>query len=181
MVEMTREDRLRRVLILCVHFSRNLAYHEAGDVWRGKAQSDFWLTVDGNFLDLAVLEWCKLFGDRKGNHYWNKVVSKCSCFKAGLLSDLGAQDNEFNEYIRKICSYRDKFIAHLDNRKCMDFPELGKARKAVEFYHGYILTHEADGFDLDPWDLRSWSFNLHSYFECCKAEAEAIFDRCHGS
>lgn len=63
---MTREQRLRRVVILWCHFTRNMAYYRAG--WKDKKpvrSFEFWNTLNGNCLDIAVLEWCKLIGERK--------------------------------------------------------------------------------------------------------------------
>jgi hypothetical protein len=53
-----------------------LAYRRAGHhrLTAGGDGSEFLSTTDGNFLDTAVIEWCKLFGDRKAKHYWGKIV-----------------------------------------------------------------------------------------------------------
>lgn len=173
---MTRENRLRRVLILCVCFSRNLAYHEAGNSWRRSDRiSDFWISVDSNFLDIAVLEWCKLFCDKRGNHYWRKIVyyGKHSRFEEELHCKLNMTSNNFDNYIKEIRSYRDRFLAHLDDDERMDIPRLESACKAVEFYHAHIIQHEANGFNISPWAL-----DLPTYFDCCLAEAKAIYDKC---
>ena len=77
MLQMTKIQRLRRIGLLCRHFARNLAYYRAG--WVGSSlvrDSDFWRTVNRNFLDVAVLEWCKLLGDEKARHYWRKTVRR---------------------------------------------------------------------------------------------------------
>ena len=49
---MTRKQRLRRVAILCCHCLRNLAFYKSG--WKDgslKIDGDFWINVNGNFLD----------------------------------------------------------------------------------------------------------------------------------
>jgi hypothetical protein len=60
---MSRKDRLRRVALLCAHFTRNLAYYRAAQDRIARTSPEFWRTVYSNFLDIAVLEWCKLFDD----------------------------------------------------------------------------------------------------------------------
>jgi hypothetical protein len=64
----------RRVVTLCRHFVANLAYYRTG--WTEKHRhlldyrnDNFWRVVNGNFFDICVLEWCKLFADEKGKHY----------------------------------------------------------------------------------------------------------------
>ena len=73
---MTRRERLRRVVILCASFARNVAYFRAeqtqiGAAARARAHafSAFWTQVSANFLDISVLEWCKLLGDEKDKHF----------------------------------------------------------------------------------------------------------------
>jgi hypothetical protein len=86
-----RRDRLRRVVILCRSFAINLAYYRAG--WSNEQKhmldpaksGNFWRVVNGNFLDICVLEWCKLFADQRGKHYWGTIVKDPAGFKAGLL------------------------------------------------------------------------------------------------
>ena len=57
---MTREQRLRRCLLVCCHFARNLAYYRARRQSSPGPAGDFWISADANFLDVAVMEWCKV-------------------------------------------------------------------------------------------------------------------------
>jgi hypothetical protein len=60
--------------------------------WDGKKyilpESELWATLNSNFLDIAVLEWCKLFTDAKAYHNWRKVLltrtSSCSSYAMTL-------------------------------------------------------------------------------------------------
>jgi len=115
---MTRRKRLRRVLILCCHCLRNLSYHRAG--WSKGAlilQNDFWTTVNGNFMDNCVLEWCKLFADQWGKHFWGKVVSNPDTFRQELFQELNVSEQDFLAYVREVREYRDKFVAHRTQMK----------------------------------------------------------------
>ena len=66
-MSLSRRQRLRRVGILCCHILRNLAYYLA---WFGKGKpgtdSQFWVSVNGNFADVTMLEWCKALADVRG-------------------------------------------------------------------------------------------------------------------
>jgi hypothetical protein len=71
---MKQKQYLRRVATLCLYYLRHMAFYRAG--WRGGSlvfRSQFWVAVNGNFLDICVLEWCKLFGDKRSKHYWEKL------------------------------------------------------------------------------------------------------------
>jgi hypothetical protein len=169
----TKRDRLRRVVLLCAHFSRNLAYYRAGHDRLTNASPSFWITIDANFLDMAVMEWCKLLGDQKGKHFWAKVVTDSSRFKAELLSHLGSSPGELAGYINEMRAYRDQFLAHLDDLPEMEIPFLDRARAAVNFYHRYVVQHEAK-----PGDLVDLPLDLADYYNHCFAEATTIYGRC---
>jgi len=86
--QMPKKLRLRRVVILCREFARNLAYVRAGQreeyshlVAESNPTASFWRVIRNNALDMCVLEWCKLFGDKQARHYWGKVVSNPAEFE----------------------------------------------------------------------------------------------------
>jgi|HubBroStandDraft_6_1064221.scaffolds.fasta_scaffold00038_41 hypothetical protein len=170
-----RTERLRRVLTLCCYFMQNLAYYRAG--WSpnkvfARHDSQFWVTANGNFLDHCVLEWCKLFGDEKGEHYWGRIVSDPPAFEKGLLSALGITAVEFGAHIDKIRRYRDRFVAHLDSDKVMNIPDLQVAKESVVFYQKYILNEEAQAADLlGPVPSLNPCYDLNSLYERRLAEA----------
>jgi hypothetical protein len=110
MVDMTkcpvvpRKDRLRRVVILCCHFGRNLAYYRVG-------QSEQY----------------------QGQHHWRKIVTDGIVFKASLLNHLELDEANFQQYVDTMRTYRNKFVAHLDSDRTMNIPKLDVAKRAVWF------------------------------------------------
>ena len=145
---MTRRERIRRVGILCCHCLRNLAFYMAG--WRdgnfiSKEPSQFWITVNGNFIEICVLEWCKLFGLKDDEHYWEKVITDRASFFDGLMKLLEITNDEFEAYVKEMRSYRDKFIAHLDSENTMNIPVLLIAQQSASYLYDYLLAHEDEG------------------------------------
>ncbi|MFZ1037522.1 MAG: hypothetical protein ACLPSL_04545 [Smithella sp.] len=143
---MTRRKLLRRVFILCCHCLRNLAFYRAG--WSNGElilHNDFWITVNGNFMDICVLEWCKLFADPRGKHYWKKVISNLSVFSQGLLQELGISEQELCAYINEVRDYRDKFVAHLDQDEVMTPPVLEVIKNSTSCLYDFLLNHEDEG------------------------------------
>jgi hypothetical protein len=135
---LTKRERLRRVVLLCCHFMRNLAYYRVGHPGEPRAKDrEFWLTVNGNFMDQCVLEWCKLFGDTKGEHAWPNIVSEPAAFEAALLSQLSISAADLEAYRVGMREYRDKFVAHLNSERVMNIPNLDTAKASVAFYHGH--------------------------------------------
>ena len=153
---MTREKRLRRAVLLCAHFTRNRAFYLAG--WNGdqpRRQSAFWNTVNGNFMDIAVMEWCKLFADERGKHYWTRLVSDPGAFWPALLGAIGATQEEFEATREEMLKYRDKFVGHPDEEEVMHIPRLDLAWAATQYLHAHIVANEAepDIFHGLPMDL----------------------------
>jgi len=175
---MSKRDRLRRVVILCRNFALNLAYYRVGrkpehvPLQDYAQRGNFWRAVSGNFIDMCVLEWCKLFADPNGKYHWSRIVSDPAKFKRELLAHLGTDDAAFQREIEAMRKYRDKFIAHLDSDDVMTIPLLDIAKKAVWFYHSYIAQHEAQSGDLDGLPVE-----LELGYTQCELEAQRVYER----
>lgn len=156
---MERQDLIRRVLLLCAHFARNRAYYLAGWNAQGpRIKNEFWITVNGNFMDIATLEWCKLFADNKGPHYWRNVVADPGTFEPALYAAIGVTAEQFAETIKEMRTYRDKFVAHLDALAEMNIPHLDTAWAAVRFYADHIVATEGlEGLNGLPPDVAAYA------------------------
>lgn len=169
MSNLSKRDRLRRVALLGAHFARNLAYYRASSANIENNGSQYWITTQGNFLDIAVMEWCKLFGEKKGRHCWRNIVEDPSEFEEKMLLHLSCSKEEFETYIKEIRTYRDKFVAHLDSDLEMNFPDMGTAKTVVFCYYSYIVEKEAS---LE--DLVNLPDNIEAYYNQCFEEASSI-------
>ena len=147
---MHRRTRLRRTGILCLHFLRNAAYYRA---WNAapvaRRREQFWRTINGNFIDSCMLEWCKLFGDLKAQHHWSKSVSDSGNFLSGLRTATGLDETAFEAYRLEVRTYRDKFVAHLDELNQIDIPHLQPGIESVRYLYDYLVSEE-DNVDAFP-------------------------------
>ena len=154
---MTDSDRIRRVAILCCHCVRNIAYYRAGtefrDSWKAK---DFWRNANSNFLDIAVLEWCKLFTDRRGKHSWKKVVPNPDSFMESFYEATGSSEEKFSEYIQEMKTYRNRSVAHLDEDKKTHIPRLETAIHSTVYLYNCLAKDHADYLLDAPSDLQSY-------------------------
>lgn len=173
---LSREERLRRVGKACVHFARNMAYYRAardGDEWITPAGSNFWNTTTANFIDTAVLEWCKVFADKNERQHWRKVVSDATLFEAGMLAEVEMDAAAFEAVIDAVRVYRDKFLAHLDSNRVMDIPRLDPLWAAVRFCFRHVLDEEMTGAEAARVGLP----DLDAYYQECFDEARPIYKR----
>ena len=124
-------------------------------------------------MDVAILEWCKLFADARGKHFWPKVVTQKQDFYRDLLKTLSARQADFNAYVEEVKTYRDKFIAHLDDDEIMQIPRLNVMRKSVCYLYDYILANEDEGdFFVDA--PTSSNDHYSKYYKLGKAAYEKV-------
>lgn len=168
---MKPEYRIRRAAILCCHCVRNIAFFRA---WYELDQpfqaNQFWTNVNNNFLDVAVLEWCKLFADAKGKHHYGKVMKEPNHFRKALFTGLEIKQIDFEKYVETVRAYRDKFVAHLDDRLVMSIPQLDIAKDSTEFLYQSLLAQEAKKDTLlDAPPL------LSDFYDCMLAEGKKTY------
>lgn len=157
--EMPREQRLRRVLICCCAVIRNVAYYRGG--WRDGRPvftSNIERTINSNFMDMAVLEWCKLFGEqRHEQQHWQRVltdIEQRKLFKHGLLAALKLSSRDWNAQTQGCIRYRSDFIAHLGSEPTMHAPLLDPVWQSAAFYYEFLRNREMP--HVDPTDIHGF-------------------------
>lgn len=170
---------LRRcIALLHIHFVRNVAYHKASfrtSDGRGQLhdQSEYGITVSGNFLDIAILEWCKVFGDWNGKHHWRTLTPESSARAAlfGLmLSHLRMRDDDWRKYVAVCNTYRDKFVAHLDENEVGYTPDWNVALQSAFFMYGWLIANSPEGTFSNVIG-GSLPIDLPAYYRACFEEA----------
>lgn len=131
---MNASDRARRAAMLCCYFARNFAYFSVFRSSPALREDGFWLTVHGNFVDVCVLEWCKLFGNRNGKYHWMNVTSDPETFRRELLDVHGIDDAELKRLWNEGKDYRDDFVAHTETQETTSVPKLNVPYLLVKFY-----------------------------------------------
>lgn len=166
---MNKKTKVRKGCLLCLSFARNYAFYKAAfnEDWTHfvggmpSLSNQFWNVTTGNYIDVAVMEWCKLFGnERQEKFHWKSVVKNKALYKTQLLDMFEEGDPEWLGYREDMLIYRDKFVAHLDEENQYIIPRLEKALKLVVFHYEYLLQHEnEDGFFLGKIP------NIQTYFQ----------------
>jgi hypothetical protein len=122
---------------------------------------NFWRLFHGNQLDIAVLEWCKVFGSDAEPTHWKKVVPTTGqdAFRASMLAELGINAGAWTAYWEEMKAYRDSLIAHHFEVPRLDqYPDLGLALKSAYFYYRRLIGELRDlGENKYPDDLAEYS------------------------
>lgn len=150
-----------------MHTLRNIAFHRAiADARSGLGGNQFWATAHNNYLDIAILEWCKLFTDRAGMHHWRKSVTDPDEFFAKLLDEVRSDETAFSEYALSLKSYRDKFVAHLDEDNDILISRMSLARLSTQILFRRLRQHETGDNVFHDFPLRP-----EDYYLVCLATA----------
>jgi hypothetical protein len=123
---------------------RNIAFHRSLTPYKGSLKQNFWVYTFNNFMDLAVLEWCKTFGSKKETHHWTTFFSDPDEVRSRLLTTISRSSKEWAEYWAELKRYRDESIAHhAEKPKYTRYPPLDVALDSTCFIYDAIAAELA--------------------------------------
>lgn len=137
---MDREEFLKRAVLKCRDFVRQLAYHRAMLPHVNNLRTNIWIYAFNNYIDVAVLDWCHLFGNWNDHLHWRNLINDADGFKKELLNTLNMTAREFDTYWESVKDYRDKDIAHIEVRPSTNVPHMDKALEAVSLYYRHLIS-----------------------------------------
>jgi hypothetical protein len=149
-----------------VYVARNVAGYRSLEPFKDEVNQNYWILISNNFFDIAVLEWCKVFGSKGEATHWSSHVKDPDAFRAGLLARLSMSEADWVIYWEKIKSYRDQFVAHHDPKLANSaYPDLTPALSACFFYYEILIRelHLLKVFDY-PDSLEEYFYNARSQF-----------------
>jgi hypothetical protein len=162
----TRENEIKKQVMRLVNVVRSTHLKRALTSIDPNPQSHFWNVIYGNLLDIAVLEWCMIFGSDAEPTHWKKVVSVAEqvAFREGLLTAMKIDENEWAKYREQMKSYRDTQVAHYEEETVDCYPNLDHALESSYFYYGF-LAKELTRLGVSPFtnDLRKYSEHFARY------------------
>jgi len=141
-------------IVRSAHLKRSLTSVEA------EPPLNFWRLIYGNLLDVAVLEWCKVFGADAEPTHWKNVVTDHDTFRDGLLESLEIDIATWEAYWEEMKNYRNNLIAHHieDNKVVSKFPKLDLVLESSYYYYAYLITELREGGETRfPDDLKEYS------------------------
>jgi hypothetical protein len=135
------DETMLAVLRSIVNFSRALIYHR--EIYRQtqnrSLRSNFWISTGNNHLDIAIIDWCKIFGSDDNSTHWKNNVEHEAKFRSGLLEYLKISREEWDSYWASIVDYRNKETAHFDpNYSPRVTPRFDIATNAIKYAYQYF-------------------------------------------
>ncbi len=121
---------------------------------------NFWRLIHGNQIDIAVLEWCKIFGSDGEETHWKNIVpaTEHDQFRQNLLATLKITADQWTSYWQEMKKYRDNLVAHhIEASRVPSYPSLDIALQTSFIYYRYLISElRALGEMRYPDDLQSY-------------------------
>lgn len=168
---MTRRKELTNHLFRLVNLARSAEMKRALTAVVPEPHLNFWRLIYGNQLDIAVLEWCKVFGSDGEATHWKKVVptENHDQFRDKLFEATGTTPEEWAAYWNDMKTYRDCQVAHhIELSPDANYPVLDLALKSSVFYYGYLIN------ELRSLGETRYPDDLQSYCDAFESQARAI-------
>ncbi len=135
---MEREKTLNRVCLKCADFARQLSLHRAFDGIHSQLKQNFWIYINNNAIDMAILDWCHLFGSHSDQLHWKRIIKDIDKFRGNLFKFLKISESTWRTYRENLKSYRDKNVAHIEVMPLVNVPDLTFALDSVIFYYNEV-------------------------------------------
>jgi hypothetical protein len=165
---MSRHEELIAHLFRLVHLARSAEMKRVLTAVDPEPRLSFWRLILGNQLDIAVLEWCKVFGSDGEATHWKTIVpaGNHDQFRNDLLAAVGVTADAWAGYWNHMKGYRDSLVAHhIELSRVFQYPVLDLALKSSFFYYGYLINElRSLGETRYPSDLQTY---------CAAFEAQA--------
>lgn len=170
---MATHEHLTAALQVVVNTARCVALKRAIAAADPDPALNFWRVLHGNLLDVAVLDWCKLFGSDDEEHqqvHWKNVFADKAAFRAGLLAHVHIDQDAWRGYWQQMKDYRDRHVAHLDfnRRDVTHYPDLEPALSSVFYYYSRLIA------ELRALGEARFPDDLSTYHEAFLAQAAEI-------
>ncbi len=165
---MASREQLTAALQVVINVARCVATKRALAATDRDPVLNFWRLLQGNLLDIAVLDWCKLFGSDNEEHrliHWKRVFADQDTFLEDLLAHTAISRDDWLDYWQQMKSCRDQYVAHLDfdNRNLLSYPDLNKELSSAIFYYSRLITELRLLGDMRfPNDLRVYYEQYHN-------------------
>jgi hypothetical protein len=152
-----------------VYIVRNVAYYRSLDPFKDDLEQNYWIHIFNNFLDIAVLEWCKVFGSKNDATHWSNHVDDVEIFRSGMIAKLGVSEEEWSGYWESIKNYRDTVVAHHErSSKASYYPDMHHALTACFYYYEILIKK------LRALRIEDYPNNLQEYFENSLKQAKTF-------
>lgn len=120
---------------------KNIAYHKLLLEYKDDLYQNYWIFSLNNFLDVAILEWCKIFGNNSQRTHWTNYVDEDDDFRRDMLKHINISSECWESYWNDVKNYRDTEVAHHESNPDRDrYPDLEIALRSSIYLYQYLIN-----------------------------------------
>ncbi len=158
-----------------IYVIRNAANYRSLVKYKNDFDQNYWIQIFNNFFDMAVLEWCKVFGTDSEPTHWKTIVNDHASFRKSLLSCIGLDESGWSKYWREVKDYRNNIITHFKKIPDLHYPSLDVIINSTFYYYGWLQT------ELDKRGIIQEPKDLEDYYHRCLKQAEVFSKKAYNS
>ena len=125
-----REKVFERQYPVVVFFVQHLAYYRGlrANYNTNTNHQELWRATCDAHLKLATIAWCNVFGSYSEDIHWTKTAipriagQARNSFSQLVLAHTGFAQRQWQAYHKKLLTFRNKYVAHLDQRHPFNKP-----------------------------------------------------------
>lgn len=154
---------------------RNAANYRSLVKYKDDFDQSYWFQIFNNFFDVAILEWCKVFGTDSEPTHWKTIVNDHASFRKGLLNCIGLDESRWSKFWQEVKDYRNNNIAHFKKTPGLQYPSLDVIINSTFYYYNWLLKEmDKRGIIQEPEDLED-------YYHGCLIQAEVFSEKAYNS
>ena len=143
---------------------RNLACHKTLYKYKDDFKKSYWKLIFNNFLDIAIIEWCKMFDSKDDTTHWSNHIKNKKEVGDKLLKWANMSQQEWDKYREDIKCYGnsvDKY--HKQNIK--SYPDFSCVVIACYVYYDALIK------ELRMLGVNDYPDELKEFYQSCLGEA----------
>lgn len=148
---------------------RNIAAHKSLFKYKDDFNKSYWEAIFNNFLEIALIDWFKLFILTSDASHWSNTVKDKENFRYELLKYLSLSQQAWDEYAASLQRYRDSMpvlSGQKDNAEL--YPDLSSVVIACYAYYAELLK------ELNALKNYDYPVDIREYYRSCLHEATAF-------
>jgi hypothetical protein len=158
-----------------IYVIRNAANYRSLAKYKDDFDQNYWIQISNNFFDVAVLEWCKVFGTDSEPTHCKTIVDNHASFRKGLLNCTGLDESGWSKYWQSVKDYRNNIIAHFKKIPDLQYPSLDVIINSTFYYYNWLLK------ELDKRGIIQEPEDLEDYYHRCLNQAETFSEKAYNS
>ena len=121
--------------------------HERTDI--DEEIKKLWTNISDNCLQMAVVNWCKVFSSNRKNNktHYSYLCNSTNDFRNAVSK----AEIDFDQYVRSMKSFRDNYISH-DDLEYEEIPFLDNALTICNIYENEVICKDPQYI---PFDLQA--------------------------